>query len=91
MTLKNVIRQGDKTSHGGSVLASDGSFKVLGKGVARINDPVSCPKCGGCQTIAEGTSTVIGTNQQGLALEGMKTSCGAALIASQTSFQIKTL
>ncbi|WP_323838934.1 hypothetical protein [Photorhabdus africana] len=36
MTLKNVIRRGDRTSHGGSVLASDDSFKVLGKGVARI-------------------------------------------------------
>ncbi|EYU13434.1 MULTISPECIES: PAAR domain-containing protein [Photorhabdus] len=91
MTLKNVIRQGDRTSHGGSVLAGDDSFKVLGKGVARINDPVSCPKCGGHQTIAEGTPTAVGTNKQKLALAGMKTSCGATLIASQTSFQIKTL
>ncbi|MCT8349735.1 PAAR domain-containing protein, partial [Photorhabdus temperata] len=45
--LKNIIRQGDKTSHGGAVLAGDDSFQILGKGVARINDPVSCPKCGG--------------------------------------------
>ncbi|MER2470807.1 hypothetical protein [Photorhabdus laumondii] len=36
MTLKNVIRQGDRTSHGGSVLAGDDNFKVLGKGMARI-------------------------------------------------------
>ncbi|QXF33583.1 PAAR domain-containing protein [Photorhabdus luminescens] len=89
--LKNIIRQGDKTSHGGSVLAGDERFQVLGKGVARINDPVSCPMCGGHQSIAEGTSSVVGTNQQGLALEGMKTSCGAVLIASQTFSQIKTL
>ncbi|MGV7959928.1 PAAR domain-containing protein [Photorhabdus tasmaniensis] len=87
--LKNIIRQGDKTSHGGAVLAGDDSFQILGKGVARINDPVSCPKCGGEQTIAEGTSAAMGTNQQGLALEGMKTSCGATLIASQTLFQVK--
>ncbi|MCC8423091.1 MULTISPECIES: PAAR domain-containing protein [Photorhabdus] len=54
-----------------------------------FNDPVSCPKCGGEQTIAEGTSAASGTHQQGLALEGMKTSCGATLIASQTLFQVK--
>ncbi|CAQ84588.1 MULTISPECIES: PAAR domain-containing protein [Photorhabdus] len=89
--LKNIIRQGDKTSHGGSVLSGDECFQVLGKGVARVNDPVSCPKCGGHQTIVEGTSTTVGTNQQGVALEGMKTSCGAVLIASQTLCQIKIM
>ncbi|ERT10202.1 hypothetical protein O185_26520 [Photorhabdus temperata J3] len=35
----------------------------------------------GNQTIVEGTSAAIGTNQQVLALEGIKTSCGATLIA----------
>ncbi|NRN29729.1 PAAR domain-containing protein [Photorhabdus heterorhabditis] len=89
--LKNIVRQGDKTSHGGSVLIGDEYFQILGRGVARINDPVSCPKCGGYQIIVEGASNAVGTNQQGLALEGMKTSCGATLVASQTRCQIKIM
>ncbi|TDB54241.1 PAAR domain-containing protein [Photorhabdus khanii] len=73
--LKNIIRQGDKTFHGGSVLAGDDSFQMLGKGVARINDPVSCPTCGGDQTIAEGTSAAIGPHLVEFSTADVRAAC----------------
>ncbi|ETS29623.1 PAAR motif protein [Photorhabdus khanii NC19] len=87
--LRSVVREGDATSHGGKVLAGEESLKILGKRVARIGDPVSCPKCGGNQTIIEGTPGVKCPDDQMVALEGMKTSCGATLIASQALFQVE--
>ncbi|WP_434526120.1 PAAR domain-containing protein [Photorhabdus asymbiotica] len=85
--LRSVILVGDSTSHGGKVLTGDESCGVLGKQAARVGDAVSCPKCGGNQTIVEGTPGIVGSNGQTYALEGMKTSCGATLIASQSLFQ----
>ncbi|HHR6393520.1 hypothetical protein HBA43_13465 [Providencia rettgeri] len=45
---------------------------------------MSCPKCKGVYAIVEG-STTIKYNGKSLALAGMKTPCGVALIASQSS------
>ncbi len=54
----------------------------MGKPIAAIGHKVYCPKCRGNYPIVEGvmTSTVYG---KGVAVEGMKTSCGATLIATQ--------
>jgi uncharacterized Zn-binding protein involved in type VI secretion len=77
-----IIRQGDKTSHHGTVLEGSPSDLCHGKPVAFIGHKVSCPKCSGNHTIVEGamTTTLYG---KGVAVAGMKTSCGAVLIASQ--------
>ncbi len=77
-----IIRQGDKTSHHGTVLEGSPSDICHGKPVAFIGHKVSCPKCSGNHTIVEGvvTTTLYG---KGVAVAGMKTSCGAVLIASQ--------
>jgi PAAR motif len=50
--------------------------------MAFVGHKVYCPKCKGTYPIIEGmpTTTVYG---KGVALEGMKTACGAALIATQ--------
>ncbi|MER1716884.1 PAAR domain-containing protein [Proteus mirabilis] len=45
---------------------------------------MSCPKCKGVYAIVEGFTT-IKYNGKNLALAGMKTPCGVALIASQSS------
>jgi hypothetical protein len=54
----------------------------MDKPVAGVGHRVSCPKCSGSHTIVEGATSffVMGRN---IAVEGMKTSCGAVLIASQ--------
>ncbi len=77
-----IIRQGDPTSHGGTVLEGSLSDICHGKPIAYIGHKVACPKCKGTFAIIEGamTTTFYG---KGVALAGMKTACGAALIPTQ--------
>jgi len=80
--MKKVIRLGDSTSHGGTVLSASSSTVVQGKAVALVGDQVSCPQDGhGPAVIVEGDPNWI-IDGKAVALEGHKTSCGAALIAS---------
>ena len=53
-----------------------------------VGDLVSCPKCKGNFPIIEGSSIML-ANGRGIALEGMKTACGAELIASQSMMKAK--
>ncbi len=41
--MLQIIRKGDKTTHGGSVLTASDTMKFGGIGVARKGDKVSCP------------------------------------------------
>lgn len=77
-----IIRLGDKTSHGGTVLEGSPADICMGKPIAYIGHKVLCPQCKGAFPIIEGalTTTFYG---KGVALAGMKTACGAVLIASQ--------
>jgi len=78
-----VIRLGDKTSHGGSVLQASSLTDSGGVGVARVGDQVSCPLPGhGPGTIVSGDASLI-VDGKPVARHGDKTSCGATLIASQ--------
>lgn len=45
MALKSVIRKGDKTSHGGTVLEGLDNHPILGIGIACKGHKVTCPKC----------------------------------------------
>jgi uncharacterized Zn-binding protein involved in type VI secretion len=80
--MAEIIRQGDPTSHGGKVLEGSLSDICMGKPIAFMGHKVSCPKCKGTFPIAEGApnTTFYG---RGVALAGMKTACGATLIATQ--------
>lgn len=84
MGEKAIIRQGDRTSHGGTVLEGHQFLVVHGKPAAGVGHKVSCPKCSGSIVIVEGVvnATMMGVS---IAVEGMKTSCGATLVASQTT------
>jgi len=79
--MKDIVRLGDATPHGGVVLEAFSNTNLTGKPIAGVGHSVSCPLCKGVFPIAEGSSTysVGGTP---VALDGMKTACGAALIAS---------
>jgi uncharacterized Zn-binding protein involved in type VI secretion len=79
--MKDAIRLGDSTTHGGKVLEAFSQTDLNGKPIAGVGHKVSCPLCKGIFPIAEGSGiyTVDGTP---IALDGMKTACGAALIAS---------
>lgn len=81
--MRNVIRLGDATSHGGKVVSvSAPHVTAEGIAVARLGDVCSCPIKGhdNC-TIAEGDSHHV-VDGVPVAYAGHKTSCGAVLIAS---------
>lgn len=77
-----IIRKGDPTSHGGVVLEGSMTDICMGQPIAYIGHKVQCPQCKGAFPIIEGvlTTTFYG---KGVALAGMKTACGAVLVATQ--------
>ncbi|GGY78528.1 PAAR domain-containing protein [Pseudoduganella plicata] len=85
--MANVIRLGDRTSHGGKVVKVTAThFTVDGIAVARVGDVCSCPVKGhdNC-TVAEGDPHHV-IDGISVAYEGHKTSCGATLVASTRVF-----
>jgi uncharacterized Zn-binding protein involved in type VI secretion len=85
--MRNVIRLGDPTSHGGKVESvSANHFTVGGKPVARVGDVCSCPIKGhdNC-TIAEGDPHHV-IDGIAVAHDGHKTTCGATLIPTTADY-----
>jgi uncharacterized Zn-binding protein involved in type VI secretion len=85
--MKNVIRLGDPTSHGGKVAdVTAKHFTVGGIAVACVGDKCLCPIKGhdNC-TIAEGNAHHI-INGVAVAYDGHKTTCGATLISTVDNF-----
>jgi len=80
--MRAVICQGDPTSHGGKVLEGNPAMKINGKLVAYKGHMTFCPKCKGNFPISEGLDFHHYTGK-GTAVDGMKTACGAKLIATQ--------
>jgi len=86
--MRNVIRLGDKTSHGGKVIsAKNGHYRVGGIPVACVGDLCCCPLPGhnGCKIVSGSKRHHI--SGVALAFEGDRTSCGATLISSVTNFR----
>ncbi|GAB2849662.1 PAAR domain-containing protein [Pseudoduganella ginsengisoli] len=85
--MRNVIRLGDDTSHGGKVIqCSLTHFTIDGIPVACEGDTCTCPIPGhcGCKIISGSPRHTV--NGKRLAFDGDKTSCGAVLIASRDNF-----
>lgn len=80
--MQPFIVQGDRTSHGGVVLAGSPFSDCDGKPIARVGDMCSCPKCKGVFPIAQGDQSNI-VDGAPVAYHGCKTACGASLISSQ--------
>ncbi len=76
-----LIRLGDKTSHGGTVIEASPHSDTGGKGIARMGDKTSCP-AHGSNPIVSGDMTLI-IDSKPAARHGDKTACGAILIAGQ--------
>ena len=80
--MTRVIRLGDPTSHGGTVVSASPTTIINGKQVARLGDAVTCPRPGhGNVVIVEGDPAWL-VDGLPVALEGHKTSCGATLIST---------
>lgn len=76
-----LIRLGDKTSHGGTVVEASTQSDIAGVGIARMGDKTVCPTHGSSPIIT-GDSTMI-VDGKPAARDGDKTGCGATLIAGQ--------
>ena len=86
--MRNVIRLGDETSHGGKVISTRANhFKIGGIAVACVGDPCSCPVPGhnGCTII--GGSARHRINGIAVAFDDDVTSCGAKLKSSLCNFR----
>ncbi|MGN6666373.1 MAG: PAAR domain-containing protein [Trinickia sp.] len=84
--MKNVIRVGDPTSHGGKVISGASSFEVDGIAVACVGDKCICPQQGHVDcTIVEGDSQFV-VDGRAVAFDGHKTSCGAVLQSTAQGF-----
>ena len=76
-----LIRLGDKTSHGGVVIEASPHSDSGGIGIARIGDKTVCPKHGPVPIISGDMTSIV--DGKPAARHGVKTACGASLIASQ--------
>jgi uncharacterized Zn-binding protein involved in type VI secretion len=83
MVMRAVICKDDPTSHGGVVLEGNPNATANGRLIAQKGHMTHCPQCKGNFPIAEGLDrhTFAG---KGTAVEGMKTACGATLVATTT-------
>ena len=79
--MKDIILLGDLTTQDGVVLEALANTDLNCKPIAGVGHMVSCPLCKGIFPIAEGSATY-SVDGIAVALDGMKTACGAALIAS---------
>lgn len=85
--MTHVIRLGDPTTHGGTVVSASPTMIINGKPVARLGDQVTCPLPGhGIVSIVEGDSNWL-VDGRSVALEGHKTSCGASLISTLSTLE----
>ena len=86
MAKRSIIRFGDRTTHGGTVISPDPTFDIYGKNGARVGDKLVCPRCKGTFPIVSGAPTV--WSGQNIARQDDITACGAKLIAIQSTATI---
>lgn len=81
-----IARQGDPTTHGGSVTVGSPNVKSGGAPVARVGDAASCP-FHGPTVIAAGSATVK-ANGLAVARQGDALACGATIAAGNPTVQV---
>jgi uncharacterized Zn-binding protein involved in type VI secretion len=86
--MRSIICQGDTTSHGGRVLEGSATYTLFGRPVSGVGHMVMCPQCKGVFPILPDTLGRRVPHQiagRDTAVEGMRTACGATLIASDAN------
>jgi uncharacterized Zn-binding protein involved in type VI secretion len=81
-----LVRIGDSTSHGGTVMTGSPNMIVDGKPVARLGDKVSCPIHG--DTVVNSGSPTYITDGKPTARDGDTTARDAKLSATQIYYLI---
>ncbi|MCX8649472.1 PAAR domain-containing protein [Gilliamella sp. B2776] len=86
---KNVVRLGDPTTHGGSVISVSSTMTVEGKLVALIGDLVSCPKKGhGVNKIIESSKTCF-SDGKAIVIDQCLCECGCKVISTISTSEIE--
>ena len=83
MVMRAVICKDDPTSHGGIVLEGNVRATADGRPIALKGHMTRCPQCKGDFPIVEGLG-FHSFSGVGTVVEGMKTACGAILLATTT-------
>lgn len=84
MAGRAIIRKGDSTSHGGTVIEGHAMGILFGREIALVGHLVVCKQCKGAFPILPDAGRRHTFMDKETAVEGMRTACGAVLIASQT-------
>ena len=79
-----IVRVGDTSSHGGSVITGAARWDCVGSPIARIGDILDCP-IHGPNPIVSG-SAKWDCEASPIARDGDFTECGAALVAGQAKW-----
>lgn len=74
-----LVRLGDTSTHGGSMITSSSKSPIEGPNVCRIGDLLACP-IHGPNPVIEGSPDVLAEGSR-VARQGDHTACGAALIS----------
>lgn len=86
---KNIVRLGDPTTHGGSVISASSTMIIEGKPAALIGDLVSCPiKYHGVNPIVESSEKCF-SDGKGIAMDQCECACGCKVIATITTAEIE--
>lgn len=80
--MRNVIRIGDKTSGGGTVLSGSTTMIFRGIGAARQGDPVDCPVPGHGRTVISEGHPRFRDHGVPVAFHGHRCACGCVLVSS---------
>lgn len=81
MSERAIIRRGDRTSHGGTVVEGHPTSMLLGREIALVGHRVMCPQCKGAFPILPDPGRNHSFMGNDTAVEGMRTACGAVLIS----------
>lgn len=74
-----IVRLGDTSTHGGSVVSSASKSHAEGPLIARLGDILACPRHGPQPIVTASGDTI--TENSGTARHGDMAACGASLIS----------
>lgn len=86
--LNGIVCVGDPTDHGGVVIDGIVGSELNGRQMTGLGHRVACPKCQGVFPIVEGNVSYM-VNGTPVSLHGMKTACGASLIATNPNAAVQ--
>ena len=81
MSEKKVVRLGDTSDHGGSMISAGGHFRTDGKTVCVDGDIHHCPIKGHGNTPVSATTITTRTGGKGILRVGDIAGCGAKIIS----------